>query len=233
MSKILNSLLIFCNSFTLLRFLTQVRSFSGCETLRKAKRLCSSQYVESAQEDTKLLPMLVNRSVTYVGELTPSLISAIAILRMEKLDWAIEKATELGADAITLFPAEHSEKKQLSENQVERLRNVSIAAMKQCGRLYLPSIAILPSLERVLELDAMALFGDTDPKAPMLEAIPDRSPILFITGPEKGFSTSEDALLKHRAKGVRLHINILRAETAPIVALSLLSRTLTEKQRNI
>ncbi len=157
---------------------------------------------------------------------SPSLISAIAILRMEKLDWAIEKATELGADAITLFPAEHSEKKQLSENQVERLRNISIAAMKQCGRLYLPAIAILPSLERVLELGAMALFGDTDPKAPMLEAIPDSSPILFITGPEKGFSTSEDELLKQRAKGVRLHMNILRAETAPIVALSLLSRTL-------
>jgi 16S rRNA (uracil1498-N3)-methyltransferase len=157
---------------------------------------------------------------------SPSLISAIAILRMEKLDWAIEKATELGADAITLFPAEHSEKKQLSENQVERLRNISIAAMKQCGRLYLPAIAILSSLERVLELDAMALFGDTDPKAPMLEAIPDSSPILFITGPEKGFSTSEDELLKQRAKGVRLHMNILRAETAPIVALSLLSRTL-------
>jgi len=157
---------------------------------------------------------------------SPSLISAIAILRMEKLDWAIEKATELGADAITLFPAEHSEKKQLSENQVERLRNISIAAMKQCGRLYLPAIAILSSLERVLELDAMTLFGDTDPKAPMLEAIPNSSPILFITGPEKGFSTSEDALLKQRAKGVRLHMNILRAETAPIVALSLLSRTL-------
>jgi len=157
---------------------------------------------------------------------SPSLISAIAILRMEKLDWAIEKATELGVDAITLFPAEHSEKKQLSENQVERLRNISIAAMKQCGRLYLPAIAILSSLERVLELDAMALFGDTDPKAPMLEAIPDSSPILFITGPEKGFSTNEDELLKQRAKGVRLHMNILRAETAPIVALSLLSRTL-------
>lgn len=156
----------------------------------------------------------------------PSLITAMAILRMEKLDWAIEKATELGAESILLFAGQYSEKKELSVHQIERLRNISIAAMKQCGRLYLPGIAILPSLERVLQTEATILFGDVDTKAPMLNSCLDQSPILFITGPEKGFSQPEEELLKQKARGVRLHINILRAETAPMVALTLLSRHL-------
>jgi len=154
----------------------------------------------------------------------PLLFAAIAFLRMEKLDWAIEKATELGADTIVLFPAEHCEKKQISDHQIERLRHLSIAAMKQCGRLYLPTINIFSSLEKVLEIDAYALFGDVDPNASLLEKIPNKSQILFITGPERGFSNREEILLKQKAKGVRLHLNILRAETAPIVALSILSQ---------
>jgi 16S rRNA (uracil1498-N3)-methyltransferase len=155
---------------------------------------------------------------------TPSLITAMAFLRMEKLDWAIEKTTELGADSILLFPGQYSEKKELSIHQIERLRQLSIAAMKHCGRLYLPTISILPSLDRILQTDGAILFGDVDPSAPMLEQIPDQSPILFITGPERGFSQPEEELLKQHARGVKLHINILRAETAPMVALTLLSR---------
>jgi len=157
---------------------------------------------------------------------SPILIAAIAFLRMEKLDWAIEKATELGAESIILFPADLSEKKQLSDHQIEHLRNISIAAMKQCFRLYLPAITVADSLENVLQRDAYALFGDLDPQAPVLANVPDYSPILFITGPEKGFSKGEEDFLRQKAKGVRLHANVLRAETAPIVALSILSRNL-------
>jgi 16S rRNA (uracil1498-N3)-methyltransferase len=154
----------------------------------------------------------------------PSIRIGLAFIRMERLEWAIEKGTELGADAFTLFPAEHSEKKQLSVHQFDRLIHIAIAAIKQCGRLYLPEINIAPSLNDLLQSDALILFGDTAPEILPLSLIPYCSSVLFISGPEKGFSEDELGLLQQHAQGVSLSKNILRAETAPIAALSILSQ---------
>ena len=55
----------------------------------------------------------------------------------------------------------------------------------------------------------------------VLEIVLDAEPrILFVSGPEKGFSPPEIELLRKMGQGVCLHRNILRAETAPLVALS-------------
>lgn len=148
----------------------------------------------------------------------------LPIIRLERLEWAIEKGTELGADSFHLFSADFSEKKHLSEHQFDRLHNISIAAIKQCDRLFLPSFHLAHSLSDILQSKITMLYGDIDPNAPMLNDIPFDFPLLFISGPEKGFSEKEIALLKEHGKGIHLHPNILRAETAPIVALSLLSQ---------
>lgn len=156
---------------------------------------------------------------------TPSLLIGLALIRMERLEWAIEKGTELGADAFTLFPADYSEKKQLSEHQFDRLIHIAIAAIKQCGRLYLPDFKIAPSLDDLLQSDALILFGDTSLNAPPLSSVPSHSSaLLFISGPEKGFSEREHTLLRQHAQGVSLNKNILRAETASVAALSILSQ---------
>ena len=65
------------------------------------------------------------------------------------------------------------------------------------------------------------LFGDTRPTAKPISPIDQTTPILFITGPEKGFTPAEITTLENtlHASGVRLHTNILRMETAPLVAL--------------
>lgn len=153
------------------------------------------------------------------------LILALALPRMNHLEWVIEKGTELNATAFWLFPGILSEKENLSDSQFKRLKHLAISAMKQCGRLDLPSIELRPPLLQWKPLEGMLLFGDLAEKAPDVWEI-DREthcPLVWFIGPEKGFDTRERAFLLNtlKAKGVRLHPNILRAETAPLVALSL------------
>ncbi len=160
---------------------------------------------------------------------SPRVILAQAIPRMNHLEWIIEKGTELNASAFWLFPGVWSEKETLSENQRGRLKSLTIAAMKQCARLDLPEVILTPPLAQwKLPLEGTLLFGDTESSAPylwdLLELKAVTFPIIIFIGPEKGFSPQERQFLVEvlKAKGIRLHPNILRAETAPLAALALL-----------
>ncbi|MGH7198043.1 MAG: RsmE family RNA methyltransferase [Candidatus Omnitrophota bacterium] len=147
----------------------------------------------------------------------PPLILAQAVTRTASLEWIIEKGTELGATEFWLFPGEKSEKKNLA---LQRLETIQINALKQCGRLFLPHLALKPPLQEWPPPSGSLFFGDLSPHAPPLKG-PFDSPVIFFIGPEKGFSTSELATLsRFKARGISLHSNILRAETAAIAALA-------------
>lgn len=150
------------------------------------------------------------------------LISAIPLMRPSKLEWVIEKGTEIGAHSFLLYCADYSEKNSLSEHQIERLRHLSISALKQSGRLYLPALEVLPHLESVLSKEGDLIFGDIRDSAPLLSSLELKTSTLFITGPEKGFSKRELLLLDQKAKGFRINPHTLRAETAAIAGLSIL-----------
>lgn len=149
----------------------------------------------------------------------PRLNLGVPLMRPSKLEIVIEKCTELGADAFYLYPGEYSEKKELSAHQKERLQHIAISAMKQCGRLDLPPIHLVHSLRDLFELDIPIFFGDLRKN----QKAPTKDKILFITGPEKGFSEKELQLLDSKGNGFSLSQNILRAETAPIAATCLLN----------
>lgn len=151
---------------------------------------------------------------------SPKLTLALPLMRPSKLEWVIEKGCELGADQFLLFHAAYSEKEGLSENQRIRLHNLCIAACKQSGRLYMPSIELLPKLEALFKHKALFLFGDTR-NIPFKE-VPKEDSIVFISGPERGFSEQELKALDKHALGIKLSANVLRAETAPITAMSIL-----------
>lgn len=161
------------------------------------------------------------------------LILAQAIAKSNRMDFILEKGTELGVDSFWLFPGHHSAKKEYYPSQIEHGRMVTIAAMKQCGRLYLPSMVLQPPIDHWQNLTTMStFFGDLDPEAPFFqhawkELTSPTYPILFITGPEGGLSKQEVQSLKNQgALSVKLHDHILRTETASLVALSLLSHWL-------
>lgn len=146
--------------------------------------------------------------------------AGIPLMRPSKLEWVIEKGTELGADAFFLYAADRSTQNSLSEHQIERFWGITISALKQSKRLYLPSLEILPDLSSLLEKEALIFFGDFRESAQIFDPKMEES-TMFITGPESGFSIGELKLLDGKGVGVRINPNVLRAETASIAGLSL------------
>lgn len=201
----------------------RVKSGESVEIVNGAGVLAKA-LVSSSSKDS------VSLAIQHI-EVAPPPTSIVALAqaypRQTHLDFIIEKSTELGVDEIFLFPGRLSEKKELSQHQINRLEKLSIAALKQCGRVYLPKIHSMPPLEKwgSLPLDA-AYFGDTDPSAPifwkLMQHAPGQDRIIFI-GPESGWAQNEiETLLKLGATGVKLHGNVLRTETAAIASLALM-----------
>lgn len=159
------------------------------------------------------------------------IILAQALPRTNRLHTIIEKGTELGMSQLWLFPGELSERKSFASQGKERLKAVAISAMKQCGRLFLPKIVINPPLCSWKTLDYVAFFGDIDPIASPFSLqgkdVFSSLGVIFFIGPESGFTEKEIAWLKKsKVRGVKLHENILRTDTAPLVALSLIHNLL-------
>ena len=157
-----------------------------------------------------------------------TLILAQAMPKMARLENIVEKATELGVTEIWLFPSAYSEKKEYSPSQLQRLQQILIASIKQCGRLFLPSLVYKPPLSQWKTLSTPCFFGDTDPHAPhFLQALQKQSihSALWMVGPEQGLTTQESQLLKTdlAMTGVSINPYTLRVDTAAIVGLALLS----------
>ena len=157
------------------------------------------------------------------------IILAQAYPRPNRLTNILEKSTELGVGEILLFPGLYSEKKSLNENQQKRTEALLIAALKQCGRLYLPTIKLMPPLAKWESYPTYSFYGDLDPAAPKLGDMlrKETEEIAFFVGPESGFAEEELATLRtHGVMGTKLHNHILRADTAPLVALSIIHHAL-------
>lgn len=153
-------------------------------------------------------------------------IVAQGLAKLNRLEFIVEKCTELGATEFWLFPTERSEKHNLTKTQLERLNYIIISAMKQCGRLDAPKLILKPEF-RDWKIDAnISLFyGDVSEEAPhfssSLSKI-DQTTILFIVGPESGFSINECNEFKERkTHGVKLCDHILRTDTASITAIAI------------
>ncbi len=160
--------------------------------------------------------------VTDVYERPPKreVILCQAIPRLNRLDTIVEKGTELSMTHLWLFAGERSEKKCVGAQRLERLHSISISALKQSGRLYLPIIEEKPPLKEWLLLPHQAFFGDLEKKS--YPFAPNDQNICFFIGPEAGWSDQEKIkLCELGAIGVRLGPNILRTDTASLVALSL------------
>src|SRR5690606_22688288 len=116
---------------------------------------------------------------------------------MERLEWFLEKATEIGIQEITPIISAHSERKEV---KTERLQKVAIAAMKQSLKAYLPKINPAISLQQFLEQQKMeacavrAIAHCAEGENQYLADI--CSPVgkyLILVGPDGDFSNAEIA----------------------------------------
>ena len=150
-----------------------------------------------------------------------------AISKGDRMDYAIQKAVELGVAAITPLYTEHGDVRLKGEREAKKLTHwqaVAASACQQCGRATLPPVHLPVSLADWLagRDEALRLVlhpGTTGALEP--ETAPASAALLI--GPEGGLSAAEvEAALATGFFPLSLGPRILRTETAPVVALSLL-----------
>lgn len=153
------------------------------------------------------------------------------ISRTERMDFAIQKATELGVERIVPLKADHAVVRLNDESAAKKRahwQGVAIAACEQCGRARLPRIESPLTLPDWLALErgesAAGARLVLDPGAPAgLKGLEASHAITLLIGPEGGLSPAELALAATQGyRPVRLGPRILRTETAAIAALAAL-----------
>ncbi len=151
---------------------------------------------------------------------------AFAPLKRARLDWLIEKATELGAGA--LLPV-WTERTQPERVNLERLRAVAVAAAEQSERLSVPEIRAPERLDRlVADWPAgrrLVVCDESGAGVPIAAALADSAlpgSIALLIGPEGGFTETELDALGKLAFVTRIGLGprVLRAETASLAALA-------------
>lgn len=186
---------------------------------------------------------------------------AAAIMANERMDWLVEKATELGAASLTPLLAERSVLRLTGERADKKRAHwqaIAVAACEQCGRNRVPRVHAVQTLADWLRAHgagaalapSVALSAgppDTPPIAApqrlllslQAHSIPLRAaaasasaegedrrgaPAYLLSGPEGGLSSAEEALaLQQGWTAVTLGPRTLRAETAPLAALAVLT----------
>lgn len=158
-----------------------------------------------------------------------------SLLKGEKLEWVLQKATELNVDTIYLVPtancvAKYDEKKL--QSKVNRWEKIMLEAAQQCGRNHLPTLVVGETLLQALDIESEALklvayeneAGQTI-KDVLKTLHSDKSvtDVLICIGPEGGYQEKEiNAIIKYSGKSVSLGNTILRAETAAIGSLAMI-----------
>ncbi len=167
------------------------------------------------------LMLRIERQVSEI-EQVPDLWLCFAPVKKARLDWIIEKATELGVGRLQPVITERTIVERVKR---ERLEAQIVEACEQCGRTALPTLAEpvkLPQLLKNWPAGRALLFADEAGGAP-LASIDAPAPAAILTGPEGGFTARERELLTgHSAvRRIALGPRILRAETAAIAAVGI------------
>ncbi len=154
-----------------------------------------------------------------------------AVARGEKMDWIVQKATELGVHGIFPVTSERTEVKldaQRAEKRLVHWRAIAAAACEQSGRARVPAIAPPQALAQALAAlphDACRLILDPQADAIALGglALAGDAVVAVAIGPEGGWSTRDLSQLADAGfRGLRLGPRVLRTETAGLAAIAAL-----------
>nr|XP_043627947.1 ribosomal RNA small subunit methyltransferase E isoform X2 [Erigeron canadensis] len=150
--------------------------------------------------------------------------AAFGTLKGGRSDWLVEKCTELGASSVTPLLTERSP--SISENRVDRLQRVILAAAKQCQRLH--ELTLNPPLKvggllPIVSQSKLSFIAAAE-ATPVLNALPlseKQSVGSLIIGPEGDFTETEvKSMLEAGATSVGLGPHRLRVETATVALLA-------------
>lgn len=154
-----------------------------------------------------------------------------APLKRSRLDYMVQKATEMGVARLQPVLTRHTVAERVNGH---RMRANVVEAAEQCGILRVPEVAAPERLDRVLaswDASRRLIFCDegapvADPVAALLEIAP--GPLAVLIGPEGGFAPEEREMLIGLSFVTRIAMGprIMRADTAAVAALSLVNAVL-------
>ena len=156
---------------------------------------------------------------------------ACSIIKEQKMDFLLQKATELGVDEIVPFISSRTVVKVDSkkDNKISRWTKIVKEASEQSHRSSMPKIRDITSISDILNVDAdIKIFCNTNEMSKNIKKVLQDSKksgtIFIVVGPEGGFSDSEVSFLTQNGFiSTTLGENILRAETVPLYILSVIN----------
>ena len=172
----------------------------------------------------------------YPFDLSCKLTLAVAMPKVARQAYLIEKCAELGVSAIWPITTDRSVADPKS-GAIERWRRRAVEACKQSHRMWVPTIerpqSLAESIERMAEFDATA-FADLDPPgvglAALLRRLPADGSLLVWVGPEGGWSPGErEAGVSAGAVPVNLGPTVLRTETAAVAVCAAVAMSSTAR----
>ena len=155
--------------------------------------------------------------------LPPDLWLLFAPIKKARTDFIVEKAVELGVARILPVQTRHTNSERIRQ---DRLQAHATEAAEQCGATFVPDVADLQPLDRLLANwpgDRRLYWCDETALGQPATLPPATGPAAILIGPEGGFSTEEAAKLRSRANVTPLSLGprILRADTAAVAAITL------------
>ena len=183
-------------------------------TLIEVNKKSARVSVDSFNPDNRTLPFQVT-----IGQV---------MSKGDRMDYAIQKSTELGAHAFQLLTSERCEmrlKYDRDQKKIDHWQGIAVAACEQCGLNKVPQIIAPLALEEWLkqcDADLKLVMALTDGKVNFPSPMPQN--VALLIGPEGGLSDAEIALAhQHGFISWTIGERVLRTETAPVVALGILN----------
>lgn len=160
-----------------------------------------------------------------VGETKTDIALYLSVIKQDRFELAVQKATELGVKKIV--PVYSAFTQRGGSLNYERLTRIAVAACEQCGRSRIPTIEPCIEFNELLERASKTLMifpWERELQNSLKSAIDKNAPAVSVfVGPEGGITESEKLqLVNAGARSVTLGHRILRAETAAIAALSVI-----------
>jgi 16S rRNA (uracil1498-N3)-methyltransferase len=149
------------------------------------------------------------------------------LCRAERMEWLVQKATEVGVSSLQAIATERSGRHGVTDHRLARWRRIAVEACKQCGRSRVPRIDVGAALPASPPPGTLGLLLDAEPGAPSLAdvcaAVPVPPPGVWIAvGPEGGFEPREiEAWARQGWRRTGLGPRTLRADTAGVVAAAI------------
>ena len=216
-----------------LKKVMRVRAGEQFEVVDDASQLAIVEVTELDPFEVKVVELLEQKV-----ELPVSVTIAVGLSKGDKLDFIVQKATELGVSEIIPLSLTRNVVKwtgDKADKKIERLQKIAEEASEQSHRLKVPCVTSVMTLkelanytsdfeQKLIAYEESAKVGESLQLVKSLQSLQENERIIFVFGPEGGIEEQEVALLEESGYfPCSLGPRILRAETAPLYALAAVS----------